>query len=71
MYPLDLREIFAVLVNTLTPDEKYPVQDCQNFPLPLGMQLSEKPKNFSQSFAPFLESTLNFKHFKRKDDRHS
>ena len=30
------------------------------------MQLSEKPKTFSQIFIAFLESTLNFKHFETK-----
>ena len=35
------------------------------------MQLSLKPKTFSDSFNTFLESPLNFKHFGKKDDRHS
>ena len=71
MSPLELGEILGVFVNTLTADEKYPVQDCQSLPLPNQMQLSEKAKFSSQSFAPFLESNSNFKLFERKDDRHS
>ena len=34
------------------------------------MQLSQKQKTFSQFFAAFLKSTLNFKHFESKDDPH-
>ena len=71
MSPLELGEISGVFVNTFTADDKYPVQYCQNLLLPIRMQFSEKRKTFSQSFAPFLESNSNFKHFEKKDDRHS
>ena len=37
----------------------------------IQMQLSLKPKTFSDFLNPFLESTLNFKHFGKNDDRHS
>ena len=56
--------------NTLTANEKCPVRDCVNFPSPIQMQLSFKPTIFSDFFVPFLESTSNFKHFEKKDDRH-
>ena len=69
--PLVLGAILRVFVNTYTADDKYHVQDFENSPLPIQMQLSEKRKTFSQFFVPFLESTSNFKHFARKDDRHS
>ena len=71
MSPLVLGEILGVFVNTLTADGKYPVQGCENLQLPIQMQLSEKRKTFSEFFVPFLESTSNFKHFEKKDDRHS
>ena len=71
MSPLVLGEIFGLFVNILTADDKYPVQDCQNLHLPIQMQLSEKPKTLCQFFVPFLESTSNFKHFEKKDLRHS
>ena len=71
MSPLMLGEILGVFVNTLTTDGKYPVQGCENLQLPIQMQLSEKRKTFSEFFVPFLESTSNFKHFERKDDRHT
>ena len=57
--------------NTLTANDKYPVQDCVNLSSPIQMQLSLKPTIFSDFFVPFLESTSNFKHFEKKDDRHS
>ena len=69
MTPLVLSEILEVIVNTLTADDKYPVQDCKNLPLEIQMQLSEK--KISQFFVPFLQSTSNFKHLEKKDDRHS
>ena len=34
------------------------------------MQLSQKQKTFSQFFAGFLKSRLNFEHFEEKDDLH-
>ena len=71
MSPLVLREILGFFINTLTADGKYPVQDCENLQLPVQIQLSEKPKAFSERFVPFLESTSNFKHFEKKDDCHS
>ena len=69
--PLVLREILVKFVNTLTDDAKYSVQDCENLPLPIKMQLSEKPKTFSEFLVPFLESKSNFERFENKDNRHS
>ena len=71
MSPLVISEILEVFVNTLTADDKYSVQDCENLQLLIQMQLSEKRKTFSEFFVPFLESTSNFERFQRKDDRHS
>ena len=64
-------EILVVLVNRVTADGKYPVQDCENLQLPIEMQLSKKFKTFSEFFVPLLEFTSVFKHFKRKDNCHS
>ena len=58
-----LGEVFVVFVNRLTPDGKYPIQDCETLLLPIQMQLSEKRKPFSRFFLPILESKSNFKHF--------
>ena len=71
MSPLVIGEILEVFVNTLTGNAKYSNQDCDNLPLPIQMQLSEKQKTFSQLFVPFLESTSNFKLLEKKDNRHS
>ena len=68
---LVLHEILGVFVNKSTSDVKYPFQDCGNLQLPIQMQLSEKRKTFSEFFVPFLDTTSNFEHFERKDDRHS
>ena len=50
-----LGELLVLFVNTLTVEGMYPVQDCYKFRLPIQMQLSEKPKRFSQFFVPFVE----------------
>ena len=71
MSPLVLRKIFVVFLNTLTANGKYPPKDWQNLELPMQMQSSEKRKNFSQFFVPFLESTSNLKHFEKKNDGHT
>ena len=70
MSPLVLGEILGVLVNTLTADDKYLFEDCENLPLPIQMRSSEKGKIFTELFLPFLESTSNFKDFGRKDESH-
>ena len=57
--------------NILTANDKYPVRDCVNLLSPIEMPLSLKPRNFSDFFVPFLESTSNSKHFEKKDDSHS
>ena len=40
MSPLALGETLGVFLNTLTGDYKYPLQDCENLPLLIQMQLS-------------------------------
>ena len=51
------------LVNKLAANQKYPVLNRDNITIPIQMQLSEKEKTFSQLFAPFLKSNLNFERF--------
>ena len=46
MPTLGLLEILGVLVTTLTANDKYPVQDCENLPFRSQMQFSEKRKFF-------------------------
>ena len=71
MSSLVLGEILAVFVNTLTADAKYDVQDCENFQLPIQIQLSEKRKTLSEFFVPFLETIWTFKQTQKKEYRHS
>ena len=71
MCPLVLGEILGVFVNTMTVDGRYPGHNCQNLPVPIQMQLSQKRKTFSQFFVAFLKSASNFKQFETKDDGHS
>ena len=66
MSPLVLGGMSWVFVNTLTADGKYPVQGCENLQLPIQMQLSGKPKTFSEFFVLFVESISKFKHFEKK-----
>ena len=46
MSPLVLWEILGVFVKTLTADGMYPIQGCENFQLPIQMQLSKKKELF-------------------------
>ena len=57
--------------NTLTANDNYPVQDCENLSSPIQMHLSLETKFFSDLFVKFLEFTSNLKHFEKKDDRHT
>ena len=57
--------------NTLIANDKYLVRDCVNLSSPIQMQLSLKPMIFPDFFVPFVESSSNFKHFEKKDDRQS
>ena len=65
-----LGEVLWVFVNTVTAEGKYPVQDYENLPLPIQIQLSEKQKTFSQFFSISLVY-IKFKRFDKRDDRHS
>ena len=71
MSPLVIGEIFGVFFNTLTADGNDPVQYCENLPLSFQTQLPGKPKSLYQFLVPFLKSTLNFKQFYNRNDRHT
>ena len=68
---LDLCKFLRLLVKTLTDDEKYSLLYRENLTQPIQILLSQKQKTFSQFFAAFLKSTLNFEHFQKKDHPHS
>ena len=63
-------QILGLLVNTLAADEKYPLLKRDNLMTPIQMHLSQKQKTFSQFYAPFLKTRLNFEHFDKNDDLH-
>ena len=69
--PLGLVEFLAVFANLLTPDGKYPVQDCDNLQLHIQMQFSEKRKSFFNFLFHLwnLHQILNL--LKKKDHSHS
>ena len=57
--------------NALPANDNDRFWDGENLTFPIQMLLSLKPKTFSESFVPPLESTSNFEHFSKKEDRHS
>ena len=64
-------KFLRLLVKTLTYDEKYSFLYRENLTQPIQIPLSQKRKTFSNFFAAFLKSTLDFAHFQKKDDPHS
>ena len=63
-----LSEILGLFVNIMTAYDRYSLPNSENLVQPIQMQLSQKQKTFSQSFATFLKTTSNFQ---KKDDPHS
>ena len=68
---LVLCKFLRLLVKTLTDDEKYSLLYRENLTQPIQILLSQKRKTFSEFFSAFSKCTLNFAHFKKKDDPHS
>ena len=64
-------KISRLFPNTLNADGKYSLLNRDNLTQQIQMQLSRKQKTFSEFFSAFLESSLNFEHFQKKDDSHS
>ena len=60
-----------MFLNTLTSNNRYPVQDYENLQLQIQMHLSLKRKSFSKLLVLFLEATSNFQNFEKEDDRYS
>ena len=67
---LVLCKILRLFVYTLTDDDKFCFLYTDNLTQPFQILLSKKEKAFSQFFAAFLKSTLNFEHSGKKDDPH-
>ena len=64
-------KIPRLFINTLSADGKYSLFNTDNLTQPIQMQLSRKQKTFSDFFSAFLKSSLNFKHFQKKDEPNS
>ena len=59
---LVLCKILRLFVNTLTDADKYSLLYRDLLKQPIQIQLSQKQNTFSEFFAAFLISTLNFEH---------
>ena len=57
-----------MFVNTLTADDMYSPLNRDNLTQPIRTKLSKKQQAFPQFVLAFSKSTLNFEHFKKKDD---
>ena len=55
----------------MTADDKYSLLNRDKLTQPIRTPLSQKQTAFSEFFLAFSKSTLNFKHFQKKDDPHS
>ena len=66
-----IHNILRLFGNTLTVNDKHYLLNRENLTQQIETQLSEKQKNFSEFFFAVLKSTLNFKHFRKKDDPRS
>ena len=65
-----IHKILGLFVNTLTVDDKHYMLNRDNVTQPIQIQLSQKPKTFSEFFFAFLKSILNYKHLPKKVDPH-
>ena len=66
-----LCKVLTLFVNTLTPDGKYSLLNRDKLMQQTQILLSQREKTFFEFFPPFRKSTLNFEHFRKKDDTHS
>ena len=60
-----------LFVNTMSAVDKCSLPKTDNLMQSIHIQLSQKVKIFSQFFPAFSKSSLNFKHFQKKDEAHS
>ena len=51
--------------------DKCSLPNTDNLMQPIHIQLSQKLKPFSELFAAFSKSRLNFEYFQKKDEAHS
>ena len=63
---LDTLKFFRPFLNTLTANDKYPLNSKHKSMQTIQMLLSQKQNIFSEFFCAFFESALNFEHFQKK-----
>ena len=63
---LETWKFFSRFLKTLTADDKYSLISSDNWMQTIQMHLSQKQNAFSEYFAEFSESALNFEHFQKK-----
>ena len=63
---LERWKFFRPFLNTLTANDKYSLNSKDKWMQTIQMLLSQKQNIFSEFFAAFFESTLNFEHFQKK-----
>ena len=68
MSSLVTSEIFRLVLNTLTPDDKYPRRNMQIFWEQLQTLLSQKREAFCQFLIAFLKCAWNLEHSKKKEE---
>ena len=64
-------KILRLFFNTMSAVDKCSLSNTENLMQPIHMQISQTLKTFSEFFAAFSKSRLNFEHFQKKDDAHS
>ena len=64
-------KILALLVYTLTAENKCSLLNRDNLTQPTHLELSQKEKTFSELFSAFFKSRLSFEYFQKKGDPHS
>ena len=68
MSVLVISEMFRVLVNTLTSDDKYSNRNMQIFWQQLQTLLSQEEKTFRRFFIAFPKCAWNLEHSEKKEE---
>ena len=68
MFALVTSEIFRLIVNTLTPNNKYSRRNMQIFWQQFETPLSQKGKSFCGFFIAFLKCAWNIEHSEKKEE---
>ena len=68
MSALVTSEIFRLFVNTISPDDKYPLRNMQIFWEQLQTFLSQKREAFCQFLIAFLKCAWNLEYSKKKEE---